>query len=182
MNSRPSDIDITVTTLNPGASAGFLECAGLRFPCALGRGGLTSRKLEGDGATPLGRWQLRHAWYRPDRISRPRTGLPLKVIKPQDGWCDAPGDRNYNRPVNHPYPASAEHLWRKDHLYDLVVAIGYNDLPRSRGRGSAIFMHVAGPNMAPTEGCVALRRDDLIRLISLIGPSTQLHIGPYHWR
>ena len=82
-----------------------------------------------------------------------------------DGWCDDPVDRNYNRRVRHPYPASAERLWRSDHLYDLVVVLGYNDRPRVAGRGSAIFMHVAGPGFAPTEGCVALRLPDLKRLL-----------------
>lgn len=171
-----------VRALNPQATTGVLEFCGLRMPCALGRGGLKSLKREGDGATPIGRWPLRQAFYRSDRILRPNTGLPLSQIRPSDGWCDAPGDRNYNRPVSHPYPASAERFWREDHLYDLVVVLGYNDRPRSRSRGSAIFLHVAGPALGPTEGCVAVRRADLQCIIRLMRPGQHLHIGSHHWR
>ncbi len=82
-----------------------------------------------------------------------------------DGWCDDPRDRNYNRYVRHPYPASAERMWREDNLYDVVVVLSHNDRPRVRGRGSAVFMHVARTGMTPTEGCVALRLPHLLRLL-----------------
>jgi L,D-peptidoglycan transpeptidase YkuD (ErfK/YbiS/YcfS/YnhG family) len=97
-------------------------------------------------------------------------------LRVNDGWCDDPNDRNYNRRVRHPYPASAEHLWRADHLYDLILVIGHNERPRVRGRGSAVFIHVAGPLLAPTAGCVALRRDDLMRLIERMSRSTILNV------
>ena len=106
----------------------------------------------------------------------PRTSLPARPVRPDQGWCDAAGDRNYNRPVRHPYPASAERLWRHDALYDLVVVLGYNDRPRVHGRGSAIFLHVAQPGYAPTEGCVALRRDHLVRLLAALRPGAMLCI------
>jgi L,D-peptidoglycan transpeptidase YkuD (ErfK/YbiS/YcfS/YnhG family) len=137
----------------------------LNFPCALGRSGRRVVKREGDGATPVGRWTMLRVLYRPDRVRSPATGLPVKVIGRDDGWCDAPADRNYNRPVRSPYSASAESLWRADQLYDVLVVLGYNCLPRVRGRGSAIFLHVAKPGYAPTEGCVALRRDHLLLLL-----------------
>jgi len=91
--------------------------------------------------------------------------LPVSAIRKCDGWCDAPTDRNYNRPVALPYPTGAERLWREDELYDVVVVLGYNDCPRAKGRGSAIFMHVAKPGYAPTEGCIALTRPHLLRLL-----------------
>jgi L,D-peptidoglycan transpeptidase YkuD (ErfK/YbiS/YcfS/YnhG family) len=137
----------------------------LRLPCALGRSGRRAGKREGDGATPIGSFAVREVFYRADRLARPRTALPLRPTAVLDGWCDEPLDRNYNRRVRHPYPASAERLWRSDHLYDLVVVLGYNDHPRVAGRGSAIFMHVAGPGYAPTAGCIALRLPDLKRLL-----------------
>jgi L,D-peptidoglycan transpeptidase YkuD (ErfK/YbiS/YcfS/YnhG family) len=89
----------------------------------------------------------------------------VRPIQPSLGWCDAPGDRNYNRLVQWPYGASAERLWRNDRLYDLVVVLGFNDCPRVQGRGSAIFVHVARPGYAATEGCIALQRQHLIRLL-----------------
>jgi L,D-peptidoglycan transpeptidase YkuD (ErfK/YbiS/YcfS/YnhG family) len=133
-------------------------------------------KREGDGASPRGYFPLLSVLYRPDRVARPRTALPLKPIRRTDGWCDAPADRNYNRPVRMPYPASAEELWRADGLYDIVVVIDYNVRRRGRNHGSAIFMHVAGPRYGPTEGCVALERGDLVRLLAALPRNVRLAI------
>ena len=142
--------------------------------CALGRGGLSETKREGDGATPVGAWPLRRLLYRPDRLALPQTGLPTTPIGPADGWCDAPGDANYNLPVILPYPASAEQLWREDAVYDLIVPLGYNDAPVVPGLGSAIFLHLARDDYAPTEGCVALARADLIAYLALARPGSQV--------
>ena len=133
---------------------------------------------QGDGATPVGCFRLLQVFYRADRVPRPRTGLPLRPMRRDDGWCDDPADRNYNRPVRHPYPASAEHLWRPDALYDLVIVLDHNDRPRVRGRGSAVFLHVAADGLAPTAGCVALRRRDLQKLLAHVEPGTAIHILP----
>jgi L,D-peptidoglycan transpeptidase YkuD (ErfK/YbiS/YcfS/YnhG family) len=127
------------------------------------------RKREGDGATPIGQWRVREVLYRPDRVRRPATSLPVRAMRRHDGWCDAAADRNYNRLVRLPYPASAEPLWRQDALYDVVVVLGCNDHPRVRGRGSAIFLHVARPGYAPTEGCIALARGHVLRLLERLG-------------
>jgi L,D-peptidoglycan transpeptidase YkuD (ErfK/YbiS/YcfS/YnhG family) len=120
---------------------------------------------------------LREVLYRRDRVQRPRTALPIRGIGRRDGWCDAATDRNYNRPVRHPYAAGAERLWRQDALYDVVVVLGYNERPRARGCGSAIFMHVARPGYAPTEGCIALARAHLLRLLECVGPQACIAIG-----
>ncbi len=164
-----------VRALSRASRRGVLLAAGRTLPCALGKSGRKALKREGDGATPLGDFRLEGVFYRPDRCPRPRTGLPLKAISPRDGWCDAPGDRNYNRRVRHPYPASAEAMWRADGLYDVVVVLDCNRRPRIRGRGSAIFMHVARPGFEPTEGCIALRRPDLLRVLSALRRGARLH-------
>ncbi len=159
-----------------GAARGRLTLGNLSFPCALGRSGWRARKREGDGATPVGQWRMRAVLYRPDHVRRPRTALAVSAIRPNDGWCDATADRNYNRPVRHPYSASAERLWRSDGLYDLVVVLAYNERPRVRGRGSAIFMHVARAGYAPTEGCIALARPHLQRLLERLGPRSAVSV------
>ena len=146
--------------------------------CALGRSGRRVVKREGDGATPVGTWRFIGVFYRADRVARPRTTLPIQALKPADGWCDAVGDRNYNRHVRHPYTASAERMWRSDHLYDLVIVIGHNRHCRVQGRGSAVFLHLSRPGYQPTEGCVALTQHDLRRLLSAISPDTRLRIEP----
>jgi L,D-peptidoglycan transpeptidase YkuD (ErfK/YbiS/YcfS/YnhG family) len=123
-------------------------------------------KREGDGGTPLGCFPARQVLYRADRMRRPRTTLPLRAIGEYDGWCEDPADRNYNRLVRLSAASSADRLKRDDHLYDLVLVLGYNDRPRVRGRGSAIFMHLARPGFAPTAGCIALERRDLLMLLA----------------
>jgi L,D-peptidoglycan transpeptidase YkuD (ErfK/YbiS/YcfS/YnhG family) len=145
--------------------AGFALWRGLRWRCALGRGGVRRDKSEGDGATPAGAWTMRRVLYRADRLARPETALPVSVIAKQDGWCDAPQDPNYNRPVPLPYKASAESLWREDGIYDLIVPLGYNDVAIVPGAGSAIFLHLPRPDFSPTEGCVALAMADLLGLL-----------------
>jgi L,D-peptidoglycan transpeptidase YkuD (ErfK/YbiS/YcfS/YnhG family) len=146
--------------------------------CALGPAGVVaaSAKREGDGASPAGAWPMRRVLYRPDRRAAPATGLPVSPLSPNDGWCDDPADRAYNRPVALPYPASCERLWRDDGVYDLIVVLGHNDDPPVPGAGSAIFLHVARPDYAPTAGCVALAADDLEALLAAARAGDALEI------
>ncbi len=172
----PREARVVVRSLSPRATKGWLVYGNLRFPCALGRAGRRVRKREGDGATPAGAWPVRQAFYRADRMTRPRAGIALRPLRQNDGWCETPGDRNYNRLVRRPYPSSAEAMWREDGLYDLVVVLGHNDRPRIPGAGSAIFMHLARDGFLPTAGCVALRRGDLARLLAAMGQGTRVRI------
>ena len=134
--------------------------------CALGMGGVRVDKVEGDGATPAGLLPLRRILYRADRVPPPRCAMPIEPIAATDGWCDDPVDRRYNCFVHLPYDARHEELWRRDGAYDVISVLGWNDSPVVKGRGSAIFLHVARPDYAPTEGCVALSLPDLSRLLS----------------
>ena len=134
--------------------------------CAVGRAGIAEKTREGDGITPLGRWPFRRVLYRADRLKAPRTVLPVAEIDRDDAWCDVPGDPNYNRLVQLPYASVDERLWRDDALYDLVVIVGFNDAPVVPGKGSAIFLHLAQADYAPTAGCVALSRGDLLEALA----------------
>lgn len=153
-----------------------LVIGGKRFHCALGKTGITQTKREGDNATPAGTCPLRRVLYRPDRIQPPKTKLPVSPLAPDDGWCDAPTDPHYNEQVRLPYAASHEKLWRDDHVYDVIVILGYNDDPPKAGCGSAIFMHVARDGYAPTEGCVALALSDLEEVLAQCGPNDSLTV------
>lgn len=155
---------------------GWLTCGPLRVPCALGKNGISRFTREGSGTTPAGRWRLLEIRYRADRGPRPKTPLPVRPVRPADGWCDAPDDRNYNRFVRHPYRASAEHLWREDCLYDIIVVLDHNRRPRRRRFGSAIFFHVAKPGFPPTAGCIAISADALRRVLAMAGAHTILDI------
>lgn len=160
-----------------GAARGLMQAGRAVWPCALGRSGLTWLKREGDGATPRGSFALGPVYYRPDRVPPPRTGLDVVPIDPQLGWCDDAASRAYNRPVRLPFAGSHERMWREDGLYDYVVVIGHNTQLPLRPFGSAIFLHLARPGFLPTEGCVALRRDDMLKLLPRLGPDTRLVVG-----
>jgi L,D-peptidoglycan transpeptidase YkuD (ErfK/YbiS/YcfS/YnhG family) len=159
-------------------SIGRVMWPGHGAPAAFGKGGFkpAADKREGDGASPVGVWPIRRVLYRPDKGPPPITALPVAVIGPNDGWCDAIDDPAYNRPVSLPYPASAERMWRDDDVYDLVVILGHNDDPIVPGLGSAIFLHLARDGYAPTEGCVALARPDLEALLATAKPGDALEI------
>ena len=159
-------------------SGGFLSWPDGRVPAGLGKGGLSYAKREGDGATPVGVFSLRRLLYRADRLPIPRTGLPVSAIHPSDGWSDDPRDMLYNQAVPLPHPYSHERLWREDVLYDLIVPLGYNDDPPVPGLGSAIFLHCAQPDYSPTEGCVAVARDDLLTLLAECDAATEIDIRP----
>ena len=167
---------LIVKVLNAAAQRGYVKFGALFMPCALGRSGVKVLKREGDGATPRGRFVVRGVYFRPDGRIRPRTALHLRALRKTDGWCDSSFDRNYNRPVALPYEARAETLWRDDGMYDVVVVLGYNDVPRIKDRGSAIFMHVAKPGFPPTEGCIALRASDLRRVLRTVPRNSEVVI------
>ncbi len=157
-------------------SNGTVEWNGNIVPCAFGASGMTADKREGDQATPLGRFPLRRVYYRADRLSRPRTRLPVTPLDPLDAWSDEPSDPAYNCMVRQPYPTSVELMWREDHVYDIVVTIGYNDDPAVPGKGSAIFLHIAKPDFSPTRGCVAVSAKNLLRIIADCDETTRLYI------
>lgn len=170
---------LLVVRAAPGATRGTLAVGERVRPCALGRGGLVSGKSEGDGGTPCGRFPLRRLFYRPDRETAPATSLPVLPLAQDLGWCDDPADpANYNKLVRLPFTPSHERMWRDDGLYDLVIEVGYNDAPAVPGRGSAIFVHLARPDFRPTEGCVALSRDDLLAVLAAVGPESAIDIAP----
>jgi L,D-peptidoglycan transpeptidase YkuD (ErfK/YbiS/YcfS/YnhG family) len=169
---------LTVRAKPGNRCQGLVNCGFLSFPCALGRSGIVVNKTEGDGGTPAGSWRLLQVLYRADRVSRPITSLPILPISISDGWCDAPGDRNYNSPVQLPYPVSSENMWREDSIYNIVVVLNHNTQPRMRGRGSAVFLHLAREGFTPTQGCVAFFERDLRRLLKFTGPGSSIVIAP----
>jgi len=158
------------------ATTGMARMGERRFPCVLGRSGIYADKREGDGATPAGRFPLRRVLYRADRDPAPDTVLPSRPLRESDGWCDEPLSPSYNQPVFLPFAASHEEMWRQDRLYDLVVVIGHNDAPVVPYLGSAVFLHVASPDREPTAGCVAFAKQDLLEILSRLGPADSISI------
>lgn len=167
-------MDLIVHAAPAGSHNGILQAGNQTLRCALGRSGIANRRREGSGATPVGVWPLRQVYYRPDRLARPICGLKVTALGPGMGWCDAPEDAAYNRPISLPFRARAEHLWRQDGVYDLIIVPGINDDPVIKGEGSALFIHVARRGYQPTEGCIALKQRDLLRMLPLLGPRSRL--------
>ena len=152
----------------------------LTFDCCIGKGGVTSDKCESDHKTPVGQFPLRRVYYRPDRIQPFSCHFDLMPITPDMGWCDDPEKPVYNQFVYLPFDGRHEELWRQDEAYDIVVVVGHNDKPAIPYKGSAIFMHIAKTDqdgrLLGTEGCIALKQDDLIQLLGCIDQSTNIVI------
>jgi len=169
---------IVVLPLPARGHLAWLRLGTLQMPCALGRTGAVAIKREGDGATPAARMRLVSLYARRDRLPVPASAAPSRPIRQHDGWCDDPRDGRYNRPVRLPFSAGAEALWRHDSLYDVVGVLDWNLRPRIRHRGSAIFVHLCRPGLQATEGCIALRRADLLRLLAACGPRPVFDVAP----
>ena len=144
--------------------------------CALGRSGIGINKREGDGKTPRGTFDLLNVRIRHDKMKTNISGLPIRPIRKGQGWCDALGDRNYNREVKLPYAASHEVLMRDDHLYDVFIVLDFNIRNRMSRGGSAIFFHLARETYTPTEGCVAISRADMKWLLPRLRPGMKMRI------
>lgn len=159
-------------------AAGRLTFGDLAMDCTIGRGGACAAadKREGDGCTPTGSWPIRGVLLRPGKVDAAGLRLPWRWVRAGDGWSDDGADPAYNRPVRLPRAFSAESLIRGDDAYDVIVVLGHNDAPPVAGRGSAIFFHLSEGR--PTAGCVAVEREDMLRLLPLLAPGDAMDIRP----
>jgi len=167
-----------VSAIRVDTMARTLSAFDRAMPCEIGRAGACAAedKREGDGRTPLGTYRLRTVLFRPGRAVPPLgLRLPWRWVRERDGWSDDVADPLYNRPVVHPWPFSAERLWRADGLYDVIVTLGHNDAPPVAGLGSAIFLHCS--EARPTEGCVAVAKPELLALLGEIAPGDTIEIS-----
>ena len=144
---------------------GIIKSSKYTFKCFLGKNGTTCNKKEGDLKTPKGTFPLKYVMYRPDRVKKPKTNLPIYVIKKNHVYCDDPKSSFYNKILETKNLDLSEKLWRKDILYDILIVIGYNDNPIIKGKGSAIFLHLANKNTITTKGCVAVEKKNMIKLL-----------------
>ena len=103
--------------------------------------------------------------------------MKKRVIKKNMGWCDDPKSRQYNKLVKLPFVFKHEKLFKKEKIYDIILVLNYNMKPVKKNKGSAIFIHVAKNNFKKTEGCVAIKKINLIKLIKEINPNTKVKIS-----
>jgi L,D-peptidoglycan transpeptidase YkuD (ErfK/YbiS/YcfS/YnhG family) len=157
--------------------SGYLQYKNLKFRCALGKAGIKKKEKEGDNVTPKGIFKIISMYYRPDRIKNIITAIKKIKIKKNMGWCDDPDSHFYNQQISLPNKFSHEKLYRNDNLYDLILVLNYNANPIIKNKGSAIFIHIAKRNYKKTKGCIALKKKDLIELISKIKKNTKIKIN-----
>ncbi len=155
----------------------FLYFKEYKLRCAIGKRGIARIKKEGDQKTPSGIFRLKSVYYRKDRINNLKTLLKKRVIKKNMGWCDSPNSKYYNKLIKFPFKKSAEKMWLKETIYDVIIILNYNIKPVIRNKGSAIFLHIAKKNYSPTKGCVAISKKDMIFLINKINKKTKLIIN-----
>ncbi len=156
--------------------SGYLKYKDLKFKCALGKSGIGKKKIEGDNITPKGIFGIVKIYYRSDRVKKISSKFRLIKITKKMGWCDDPNSKKYNQIINIPYNFGYEKLYRKDNVYDLIIVLNYNMNPITKNKGSAIFIHVAKKKFKKTAGCVALKKRELIKLISVISNHTKIKI------
>jgi len=156
--------------------SGYLKYKNFKFQCALGESGIKEKIKEGDNVTPKGIFKITRIYYRPDKIKKIISPINIIKIKKNMGWCDDPTSNSYNKEIKLPTKFRYEKLYRKDHIYDLIAVISYNLNPIIKGKGSAIFLHIAKKKFSPTKGCIALKKKDLLLLLSKISKNTKIRI------
>ena len=155
----------------------FLYIKDYKIKCSIGKRGLTEKKTEGDLKTPKGIFNFKAILYRPDKINNLHTKIKKIKIKKNFGWCDDPTSQFYNKLIYFPFKKSAEKLYLKKNIYDLILVIDYNCNPIKKSKGSAVFLHIATKNFNPTKGCLAIKKRDLLKILPLINKKTKLYIS-----
>ena len=154
----------------------FLYFNNYKLRCSIGKRGITSDKQEGDKKTPKGIFGLKSIFYRKDKIPNLKSLIKKKTIKKNMGWCDDVNSKFYNKLIKFPFSDSAEKLWLKQNIYDVIIIINYNLKPIIRNKGSAIFIHIAHRKYLPTRGCIAVSKKDMLYLINQINNKTKIII------
>ena len=157
--------------------SGYLKYKNLKFRCALGKAGIGKKIKEGDNITPKGTYKIIKIYYRKDRIKELVSQIKLIKIKKNMGWCDDPKSKKYNQLIYLPTKYSHEKLYRRDNIYDLILVLNYNIKPIIKNKGSAIFIHIARKNYKKTAGCIALEKNNLIKLVLKIQKHTKIKIS-----
>ena len=157
--------------------SGYLKYEDFKFKCALGKAGIGKKKIEGDNITPKGTFGVVKIYYRSDRVKKISSKFKLIKITKNMGWCDDPKSENYNKLIKLPSKFGYEKLYRKDNLYDLILVLNYNINPTIKNKGSAIFIHIKNGDYKKTKGCIALKKNNLLKIISLIQKNTKVIIS-----
>jgi len=154
----------------------YLTYNNYKVKCALGKRGIGNKRREGDFITPRGNFKIKYILYRKDRIKRIQSKIKKIIIKKNMGWCDDPLSKNYNKLIKIPSEYNYEKLYKKDNVYDIILVLNYNMNPVVKNKGSAIFIHVTKANYKKTEGCVAIKKVHLLKIIKELKNNIKIKI------
>ena len=154
----------------------YLIYKDFKVKCSVGKRGIGFKKKEGDLITPKGIFKIKNVFYRKDRLKKLKTSLKKSSIQKRMGWCDDPKSKRYNQLIYYPFRYNSEKLYRKDNIYDIIVVLDFNMRPIIKNKGSAIFLHVAKKNISTTKGCIAIKKNELKKLLGLINSRTRLSV------
>ena len=149
---------------------------GYKLKCSIGKSGIIRFKKEGDLATPKGTFQLGSLYYRKDRNKSLKCKIRKIYLKKNMGWCNDIRSKKYNQEIGFPFKYRAEKLYRKDKIYDLFINIKYNSSPVIKKKGSAIFLQTTNIKYKPTTGCIAILKNDFLKILPLINNNTKISI------
>ena len=154
----------------------YLTFKNYKAKCAIGKRGIGLKRKEGDQITPKGKYKINYILYRKDRIRKIQSKLKKIVITKNMGWCDDPKSKDYNKLIKLPSNYNYERLYKKENIYDLVLVLNFNMRPIVKKRGSAIFIHIAKKNYKKTEGCVAINKIQLLKILKELNNKTKVLI------
>jgi L,D-peptidoglycan transpeptidase YkuD (ErfK/YbiS/YcfS/YnhG family) len=154
----------------------YLVYKDYRIKCAVGKRGIGFKKKEGDLITPKGTYNLSGLLYRKDRVKNLKSNLKKNIINKSTGWCNDPKSKDYNKQIKLPFKYSHEKLYIRENIYDIILVLNYNMQPIKKNKGSAIFIHVAKKGFNPTQGCVAIKKKELRKIIKRINIRTKVKI------
>ena len=154
----------------------YLTYKNYKAKCVIGKRGIGYKRKEGDLITPKGEYRIKHILYRKDRVKKIQSKIKKTTIKKNMGWCNDSKSNNYNKLIKLPSSYNYEKLYKKDNTYDIIVVLDYNMNPIIKNKGSAIFIHIARRNYRKTEGCIALKKNDLLKILKKVKKNTKVKI------
>ena len=155
----------------------YLTYQNNKVKCAIGKKGIGRKQKEGDQITPRGTFRVKDILYRKDKINYLRSVIKKTQIKKNMGWCDDPKSKDYNKLIKYPFNYKSEKLYRSNNIYDIILVLDFNMHPIKKNKGSAIFIHISNSKYSSTQGCIAIKKKELLKLIKFIDKKTKIFVN-----
>jgi L,D-peptidoglycan transpeptidase YkuD (ErfK/YbiS/YcfS/YnhG family) len=149
------------------------------YPARVGWNGLRASRREGDGTTPIGTFALSSTMY--GIAANPGVRFRYVRLRCGDWWVEDPRSAAYNTfqrigcGVAPPFRVTTPDMSKSRRAYVHLAVVEFNMHPVVPGRGSGIFLHAQ--TGGSTNGCISLRRADLVRVLRWLAPSPAPYIA-----